>query len=206
MIELLALGIALGVDTLSVSLGLGVSGPSSRAMLQMGSMFAVIASILVSVGFVAAKVLRDALAFIMQHIPIPLFTQISPTQIHEQAHIVLSLLAGAIMFGIGCQLLLAKADIAEKNKPFSVRGMFGLLWLATLVSIDALSAGMSLGMLHGTRLSQAALIVGVVNGGMSLCGLGIGRQLQNVATRDLRWVGGTILTCLGLRFMLSFLF
>lgn len=205
IIELLALGIALGVDTLSVSLGLGISGPSSRTMLQLGSMFALIASMLVSLGFVAAVTLRDALAFIVRRIHVPMLMHISPEQIQEQAQVVLSLLAGAIMFGIGCQLLLTKAEISTSSKPFSARGMFGLLWLATLVSIDALSAGMSLGMLHGTRLSHAAVIVGVVNGGMSLCGLGIGRQLQGVVSRDLRWVGGVILTCLGLRFMVSFL-
>lgn len=206
-LDLFALSVALGVDILSVSLGLGVAGPSKRRIVQLGTAFALMAGVLVGAGYFTATGLHVLLGSIGKIIGLGRLGGFSPEVLHEQAHFVFSLLGGAILCGIGLHLLLAKDEerSAPRRKPFAVRGMWGVLWLATLVSIDAVSAGLSLGMIEGTKAIHAIVAVAIVNGVMSFFGLSLGRRLHSMVGRRLRPAGGVLLIAIALKLLWALL-
>lgn len=203
--DLLALSLAVGVDTLSVSLGLGVAGPSQRRVIQFGTAFAMTGAFLVGAGYYAAAGLRSLFEFLTQHAPIGGLPGISPERLHEHVHLALSLVAAALLCGIGLHLIFSRVEQTgvASHAPFPVRGPWGLLWLGTLVSLDAASAGASLGMLNAAGVIEAVVVFGLVNGGMALFGLGIGRRLHRLALPSLRQAGGVVLIAVAIKLALS---
>lgn len=205
-LELVVLAIALGVDALSVSVGLGVGGPSRRRIVQIGIVFAMASAVLVAGGYLLAHGLHGAiywLAALAGKMNVSI-REISPEVLHEQLHMVLSILGAAILAGIGMHLLWIWWRGDEPwafRQPLTVRGMWGLLSLAMLVSVDTLSAGLGLGMLRHDEAMEAVFIVGVVNGGMCITGLGLGRTLDRYIRGSFQPVGGVLLIAIAVRFL-----
>lgn len=205
-VELVVLAVALGVDALSVSLGLGVGGASRRRIVQISTMFAVASAAFIASGYVLAHGLHGALLLLttladkVNHS----VQGISPEALSDQIRTLLSLLGAAILAGIGMHLLWMWWRGAEPwtlRKPLSVRGMWGLLSLAMLVSVDTLSAGLGLGMLRHGEALEAVVVVGAINGGMCMTGLGLGRTLDRHIRGSLHPVGGVLLIGVAVRFL-----
>lgn len=206
LFELFALAVALGVDALSVSVGLGVGGPSRRRIVQIGAVFAVASAALVTGGYLLARMFHGAfvwLAMLADKVNFSL-QRVSPEVLSEQLHVLLSLLGATILAGIGLHWMWMWWRGGEPwtlQQPMSVRGVWGLISLAMLVSIDTLTAGIGLGMLRHGEAMEAALVVGAVNGGMCMTGLGLGRTLDRHVRGRLHPVGGMLLIAVALRFL-----
>lgn len=205
--DLVALGAAVGVDTLSVSVGIGVAGISRRRVCQLGSAFTLTTAALFALGCALAIGIRRLLRMLPRQIGLDGLVDLSPDVLHDQANFVLALLAGAILLGLGIHLMAAKGDALGSRREFlTVRGLRGLVWLAVLVSVDAVSAGLSLGMMSASQAAQAVVVVGAVNGSMSFFGLGLGRRLSVLVNGRMRLVGGLILIGLSVRLIANLLF
>jgi len=75
-----------------------------------------------------------------------------------------------------------------------------LLLLAVATSIDALVAGISLGIKHA-EIWKASIIIGAVAAGMALAGVAIGRRIGKVLGRPAEVIGGLVLIGLGVSFL-----
>ena len=110
--------------------------------------------------------------------------------------------AAAILLGLGLQMVKGKGgSLRLVPGPVAVKGVWSLLGLAALVSVDAVSAGLSLGMLDAARAGRAVAVVGAVNGAMAFLGLGLGRKMRSALHRRLRSAGGFILIALALKLL-----
>lgn len=202
LLELVALGAAVGVDTLSVSLGLGTLGLPRRRLFQFGSVFTLTTAILFSLGTTLALGLHSLVWKLPLQLGLRLFSGISVDAVGDQLHDLLTLLAAAILFLLGLQMLAGKGTVTL-GYPVAVRGVWGLLTLATIVGMDAVAAGLSLGMLNAAQMLQAILVVGAVNGAMSFLGLGLGNRLRKLVDSRLRPIGGAFLVGISLRLIAS---
>lgn len=206
LIELVALAMALGVDVLSVSIGLGVGGPSRRRIIQMGAAFAIASAALVTGGYLLARALHGAFYWLTTLAGKVNFSlqDVSPEALGEQLQVLLSVLGATILAGIGLHLLWVwwrGGEAWTLQRPLTVRGAWGLISLAMLVSVDTLTAGIGLGMLRHGEAVEAALVVGAINGGMCVIGLGLGRTLDRHIRGSLHPVGGILLIAVALRFL-----
>lgn len=206
LVELVALAVALGVDALSVSVGLGVGRPSRRRIIQIGVAFAVTSAALVTGGYLLARALHGAfygLTLLAGKADSSL-QGVSPEVLSEQLHVLLSILGATILAGIGLHwvwIWWRGGEVWTLRQPLTVRSVGGLISLAMLVSIDTLTAGVGLGMLRHGEAMEAALVVGAINGGMCVTGLGLGRTLDRHVRGRLHPVGGILLIAVALRFL-----
>jgi putative Mn2+ efflux pump MntP len=81
------------------------------------------------------------------------------------------------------------------------RTVWGLFLFAFMVSIDAFSVGVSLGMFESDLL-LAVLLFGAFGGGMSIMGLLLGRRIGHWIGSYGEVFGGVILFMFGLKFLL----
>lgn len=199
LLELAALGAAIGVDALSVGVGIGLAGLPRRRLYQFGSVFTVATAALFAVGCTLAVMFR----WLMQRLPRGLGAERLEQVAPDHAAALLSVAAAAILLFMGLQMVMGKGGaLPSGTGPMAVKGVWGLLSLAALISVDAISAGLSLGMLDAVEVAQAVAVVGVVNGGMAFLGLGLGRKMRSVIQRRLRSAGGIILIVLALKLLL----
>jgi putative Mn2+ efflux pump MntP len=193
--EMLALAIALGVDITSVSLGLGCTGPSKKKIMQMSVSFAAAAGILIGLGFFLAGIIEQLIMRVLSWLGL---SGVLPRgeALCEHIQSLLCVLGAAILFGIGVQLLLVYIrgeNGGKRSESMDVKGLLGFFFLAVLVSIDAFSAGLGLGMLPGINWILLVFTVLVVNWAMSFIGLNIGCRLGSSFGRKLYPVGAAML-------------
>lgn len=207
LVELLALGAAVGVDTLSVSVGIGALGVSRRRFFELATAFTLTTPALFALGYLGALGLKWILYVLQRTIGLRSLGELSHEFLQDQATFALSLLSSAILLALGVQLAARQSGMGAvgRRRPIAVRGLWGLLCLAALVSVDAVAAGLSLGMLNAVQALHAVVVVGAVNGGMALFGLGLGRRLSRVVDARLRPLGGVILIGIALRLIFDLL-
>lgn len=199
LLEMAALGAAIGVDALSVGVGIGLAGFPRRRLYQFGSVFTLATASLFALGCTLAASFRWLMRLFPRGFGAGRLDPMAP----DRAALLLSVVAAGILFALGLQMLKGKGAAPHSNVgALTVKGVWGLLWLAGLVSVDAISAGLSLGMLDAVEVGQAVAVVGVVNGGMAFLGLGLGRRMRAVLRERLRFLGGLILMVLAVRLLL----
>jgi putative Mn2+ efflux pump MntP len=88
----------------------------------------------------------------------------------------------------------------EAARSFDYRTIWGLLLFSFMVSIDAFSVGVSLG-IFATDLLLAVLLFGIFGGGMSIVGLLLGRRIGYWVGGYGEAFGGAILFMFGLKFL-----
>ncbi len=171
--------LALGLDTLAVALGLGLSGLPRQRWLRVGLTFALFEGLMPVIGFLAGHGLVRSLG--------------------ETAGYA----AAALLIIIG--LLTIKEAVAEddeENDHEQVRlpgdpGGRPLAWLGLSVSLDELGVGFSLGVLKtplGPALSYLALQAFV----FTFVGLSLGRRIGVRLGERAELASGIILTLLGI--------
>ncbi|BAF61008.1 MAG: manganese efflux pump [Pelotomaculum sp.] len=172
---LMALAVALGTDALSLSVGIGLTGISRRRILQ-----------------ISATVL-------LFHIFMPLtgwlVGEFTGSLIGRAAAVIGSLL----LVGLGVKMIWAAWRNGGETEPSLVRFNFwGLLLLGASVSMDALSAGFTLGT-RQVNLLLAAGVIGLVAGAMTAGGLVFGRFLGSRVGERAQLLGGLILVGIGIK-------
>jgi putative Mn2+ efflux pump MntP len=89
-------------------------------------------------------------------------------------------------------------DNSEKTAPASIFGLRVLFMLAIATSIDALAAGVTLGLL-GVSMIAACSLIGVVTGALSFGGVYIGRRFGTRVGKRFEVIGGLVLVGLGVK-------
>ena len=188
-IELLILSVALGTDLFSVAIPIGMHPMRLRIIFRAAVIFALFHIVLILLGyyighFLGAMVEQAGIA--NSDCPIMAMQNWA------------SILGSLVLTGLGIYMIKENLDctIPDKHKPNPLQGG-ALLLLATSVSIDALAAGFSMGMMD-VDLVKLSFILGSVIFIIAVVGLSLGRRAGLCIGKRAELVGGIVLIALGL--------
>jgi len=173
MITLLLLGFALSLDSFRVSLGLGTLKLSGLRQLQIVIAFGVCDAIAPLIGLVIGKSLLEYIG--------PWVGHLGP---------LLLCAYGVYVIYIARRCVDTEAD----------RWM--VLGLPLSLSLDNLVAGTGLGMI-GFPILLSVAIIGAMSGLFSLIGLWLGRAAVNLLPIKLELIGGVVLICIAISFVVQ---
>jgi putative Mn2+ efflux pump MntP len=176
LITLSIIAIALGMDAFSLGLGLGMRKPSRNRTVLISSFIAIFHVFMPLVGIWIGQFL----SIYFHHIAV--------------------IVGGALLCLLGLQMFWSSIQDKENALPFSDRTVFGLLLIAFSVSLDSLSAGLSLGF-FATDPMIAVILCGLAGGLMSWIGLSFGRLMGNWIGKYGEVLGGVVLISLGIQFI-----
>ncbi|MDD4600057.1 putative manganese efflux pump MntP [bioreactor metagenome] len=187
-LELVVLSAALGTDLFSVAIPIGMNRVRKKVILRAAVVFAVFHIVMILTGYYIGHWLGTMVEHLGSY-----HINASSALVENWA----SILGAVVLVGLGAYMIkqsLSEADPTEVKK-HPLKGMT-LIMLATSVSIDALAAGFSLGMMD-VDLLKLSVILGVVIFMIATIGLGLGRRMgRYIGTRS-EIVGGSVLVLLG---------
>jgi putative Mn2+ efflux pump MntP len=177
--ETLALAVALGMDAFSVALGIGSSGTTLRGSMRLSFHFGLFQFMMPIIGWLLGRNLIGV--------------------IRRYDHWAVFLL----LAGIGVKMIyeafkIEREDGTSRDK---TRG-WTLIALSIATSIDALGAGVGMGILR-TNLLIPCAIIGLVAGTMSMAGVRIGHHLSALFGRRMEILGGLVLIGLGFKMLFT---
>lgn len=172
--SLLFLAFALGLDSFSVSLGLGMQRLRLKHIAVIGIVIGLFHILMPFIGIILGHVISG--------------------QIGSYA----ALAGGLLLFGIGAQMFFSAFN-NQKKKMIQPIG-FGLFILAFSVSIDSFSVGLSLG-ISGVKTALALLMFGVMSMILTWSGMLIGRKVHGLLGAYSEILGGSILCGFGLNIL-----
>lgn len=187
-LELVVLSIALGTDLFSVAIPIGMNRVRMRVILRAAFVFAVFHIVMILSGYYIGHWLGTMVEYLGSY-----HINTSSAVVENWA----SILGAVVLAGLGLYMIkesLTEDDPSEvKNHP--LKG-FTLIMLAISVSIDALAAGFSLGMMD-VDMFKLCVILGIVIFIIATVGLGLGRRMGRFIGSRSEIVGGTVLILLG---------
>jgi putative Mn2+ efflux pump MntP len=173
---ILLIAVALGMDAFSLCLGVGMKG------IRL------------------PHVVKISFAIAIFHVVMPLFGLFMGKYVSTLLGDVAVMVGGGLLILLGGHMIYS--SLRGDDAPSINTGSFwGLLAFAFSVSVDALSVGVSLGMM-ATDLILTVLLFGAVGGLMSLLGLMIGRRVAQMAGEYGEALGGGVLLAFGILFLL----
>jgi len=110
---------------------------------------------------------------------------------------------GLLAFIGGKMIYEAFSDEPRKTQADPTRGIT-LVVLSITTSLDALAVGLSLAFL-GTAVWTAAVVIGLVAGGLTVLGIRFGARLGTSWGRRAEVAGGAVLLLIGLKILISHL-
>lgn len=177
--RLIPLFLSLGLDTLALSIMVGVAPLSSAARLRLALTFALAEGVMPAVGLVVGQPLGHALGGWSAYA------------------------AAALVIGAGLWILreaLADDDDDDGEGARVARaasaGGLALLGIALSVSLDELAVGFSFGLLR-LPVAPALLAIGLQAFCLSVCGLWLGQQVGVAAGERAEALAGALLCLLG---------
>lgn len=178
ILTLLALAIALGMDALSLSIGLGIAGIERRNTIIL------------------------SLTVLIFHIVMPLIGVLAGEVFGSLLGKAANFIGALVLIGLGLKMIKDYINEKEEESPQILLANFkGLVLVAGSVSLDALSVGFSLGT-QNVNLAVAAGTMGLVAGLMTAIGLVFGRVLGMWIGEKAELIGAVILLGIGLKFVL----
>ncbi|GAB6099499.1 manganese efflux pump MntP family protein [Halanaerocella petrolearia] len=168
--ELVLIALAIGMDSFSVSIGVGVAGVDD-----------------------SKKVIKFSLIIGLLHLVLPLVGLYLGTQLSRYLGQVATYLGAGVLILLGINMV---REDGEEETEFKLTGA-ELILIPISVSLDALTVGFGLGAL-GAGIVQAAIFFGAVAFLMTILGLTLGDALGAVMAK-LELVGGLILIGLGIK-------
>lgn len=174
-LTILVMAFALGMDAFSLGIGMGMKG---IRLLDI-----------VRVSFVIACL----------HIIMPLLGMMMGHYIGTLLGSLAVSIGGVLLVILGIHMVYSSL-FGEVTMAFNHRKAWSLLLFALMVSVDAFSVGISLG-IFATDIVLTVLMFGVFGGLMSVTGLMVGRKFGHWAGEYGETIGGVILTALGLKFL-----
>ncbi len=184
--QAVSLGLALSGDAFSVSLLLGIKRPGASK------------SLLISLLVGSLHILLPLMGFYLGHYFELFLAQRTGINAETLPQLTSALGAGLLILLGGVMIFEASSE-GESLRSGLWQGM-GLLLLAFSVSIDALTVGVGLGMMH-RHPSLYTLILGLIAFMMVLMGLGLGDRLGSFLGLVAEYFGGLILILMGLLFL-----
>lgn len=187
--ELVVLSVALGTDLFSIAIPIGMRSMRFSLVLRAAVTFSVFHIVLILAGYY------------MGHFLGAMVEQAGAD--HAQYPIMImqnwaAILGSFVLVGLGIHMIkenLLEAQ-SDENKPNPLQGV-SLLLLAASVSIDALAAGFSMGMLD-VNLLKLSLILGIVIFLIAMLGLRLGHRAGQYIGKRAELMGGIVLIFLGL--------
>lgn len=181
-IEILVIAVALAMDALAVSIGIGTSGGARgfRPIFRLAFHFGLFQALMPVLGWATGTAFARAIAAVDHWLALGLLAFV-----------------GLRMIRSG----LSPDGSRERADPS--RG-WALLALSVAVSIDALAVGLSLAMLH-VRIVYPSIVIGVVTGALSWLGLTVGHRLGSHFGARMEIAGGLLLIAIGVRILLEHL-
>ncbi|WP_124728501.1 manganese efflux pump MntP family protein [Staphylospora marina] len=178
LITMSLIAVALGMDAFSLGIGLGMKRLSPWMMTRLS----------LSIG-----------AF---HVLMPLAGILLGQWLSSVMREIAAALGGAMLclLGVGMLLQVFRGEPEEKERSVSVSSWAGVLLFSVSVSLDSLSAGLSLG-LFSADLAMAILLFGCAGSIMAGTGLAVGRFVGSWAGTYGEALGGLILVILGSKFL-----
>lgn len=172
LITLSMMAVALGMDAFSIGLGLGMQRLP----------FSQIATMSLSIGFF--------------HVLMPLIGILIGQYVSMVMKEIAILLGGGMLCFLGGKMLIQKND----ETMIRVQSMVQVLMISTSVSLDSLSAGLTLGLFSADKWLAISLFGGI-GALMALVGLSMGKVAGTWLGNAGETLGGIILILLGLKFI-----
>jgi putative Mn2+ efflux pump MntP len=164
--HIVGIGVALGIDCLAVSAGIATTGPPGRVVLSTCFLFGLFQAGMAFAGMAGGSGLTRLVSSPLRFAP-PL-----------------------ILCAVGMVMLLARDGRDGRERGVTI-GLIALLGAAVSVSLDALGAGVALG-IAGDMSLPAAVGIGLISVAMSAAGFAGGRALAS-RTAVAERIGGAIL-------------
>ncbi|MGO4547559.1 manganese efflux pump MntP family protein [Paenibacillus sp. 2TAB23] len=175
LLTLLIIALALGLDAFSLGLGIGLKGIRLRDILKLGVVIALFHVIMPLAGIYTGQYVGVLLGSVAT----------------TAAGVLLVLLGGHMIYSS------LRGDAVQS---FDHKSLWGLLVLSLSVSIDSFSVGITLGM-FAANMWTTVLMIGVLGGLMSVCGLLLGRKVSGNLGEYGEAIGGGILFVFGILFI-----
>jgi putative Mn2+ efflux pump MntP len=163
--------LSLGLDTLAVSIGLGLSGLGRRQQLRYGVSFAIAEGAMPLVGFLLGSVVAQAVGDVAAYLGIIVLLAVGAYTIREAMH----------------------AEVPELRHD----SRWQLAVLALSVSLDELAIGFSLG-LFGVPVAAAIAYIAAQAFAVTIAGIRLGARLGALLAERAELISGLALTGLGL--------
>lgn len=183
MIATAIIFVSLGLDTLAVSLGLGLSGLPRNRWLKVGLTFALFEGLMPVVGLLIGQGLGSALGAIATYVAAGILIVIGGLEIKE-----------AVLDDDDDDEAIDLSPTAEKRRPLLLTGLS--------VSLDELAVGFALGVLH-VPLGPALAYIAVQAFALTFVGLLIGQRLGKRLGERAELAAGIVLALLGIAIFLS---
>ncbi|HWR44384.1 manganese efflux pump MntP family protein [Sporomusa sp.] len=191
MFELFVLSAALGTDLFSVAVPIGMNKVRRLVIIQSAIVFALFHIIMILAGYHIGHWLGTVVEHVgAYHIDWPV------ASVQNFATIIGAL----VLTGLGANMIKENISGQEDTSPGNPLRGGALIMLAASVSIDALAAGFSLGMID-VDLFRLSIILGAVIFIIALLGLGLGRKLGRFMGERAELIGGIVLVLLGIHIL-----
>lgn len=189
LLEIILLSTALGTDLFSVSIPIGMNRIRLRLILRAALVFAIFHITMILTGYYVGHWLGTVVQHVeTYHITCPV------AAVQDWASAIGALVLAALGANMVHENLFKKGLGVAASHPLEG---FTLLLLAIGVSIDALAAGFSMGMLDVDLIVLSA-ILGVVIFSIAIVGLMLGRHFRNFIGARAELIGGLVLIFLGI--------
>ncbi|WP_019121066.1 manganese efflux pump MntP family protein [Brevibacillus massiliensis] len=176
-LTLLMIAVALGMDAFSLGIGVGIGGMRLR------------------------DVLKVSIAIGLFHICMPLIGIFVGLFLSGLIGHIADYLSGAILILLGIHMLWNAVLRSPAEKSTIRTSGLGLLLFSFTVSLDALSVGLSFGLIEVNTILAVGLF-GLIGGFMAGCGLMLGRSIGNWLGAHSEMLGGLILLAVGCKFII----
>jgi putative Mn2+ efflux pump MntP len=176
-IAIVIMAVALGLDALSLGIGIGMKGIRKLHILQLSILIALF------------------------HMGMPLLGMFMGGYVGVLLGGVATKAGGILLVLLGVHMVYSSFKGGDQSHSFDHSTLWGMLVIALSVSIDSFSVGVSLGMFAGDMI-LTVLMFGTVGGLMSIIGLMIGRKVGHWVGEFGEAMGGVILLAFGLNFLL----
>ncbi len=186
ILELLALGVALGTDAFSVSLAIGTKRVKLMVLVKL--------SLLIGLFHIIMPLLGINIGYFLHNL-------FGNYYFEDTIDSVAQAIGSGVLMILGMLMIYDKFQNNKQESNFCLYG-WSLFILALSVSIDALSVGFSLGMLDA-KLILGCFILGGIATLMVILGLLLGGKVADVISDKAEILGGIALIVLGIHFLIS---
>jgi manganese efflux pump family protein len=189
LLELFVLSTALGTDLVSVAIPIGMNRIRLRVIVRAAVVFALFHIVMILTGYHIGHWLGTVVEHVgTYHIEWPI------AAVQDWA----SMIGALVLAGLGIHMIREnlthnglKADVGHPLQGIT------LMALAVSVSLDALAAGFSMGMMD-VDLIKLSVILGMVIFFIAVAGLGLGRRFGRIIGNRAELAGGLVLILLGI--------
>ena len=152
------------------------------------------------------QVFRFAFHFGLFQAMMPVIGWLAGTAVYQYISAVDHWIAFGLLAFVGGKMIYGALSPEESERASSdpTRG-WDLIILSVATSIDALAAGLSIGMLGGVILLPA-VIIGLVAAALTVVGMMLGGKIGGLWGKKVEVIGGLVLIAIGIRIVVEHLF